>query len=92
MRLDEVEGGLRRREVLLVLLDGVVGVGAGEREAPLEPAALRRVHQLAVAVDASVDAAVLAVPAVLQPERHDVGREVCAALRRPVLPVSLRVH
>ena len=83
----KLAAALRRLQPFGVLLHVVVGVGRHPTVAALEPDALRRVHQRTVAVNARIDAAVLAVPAVLHPERHHVAQELVLVGLGPLAPV-----
>ena len=88
----ELAAALRRLQPFGILLHVVVGVGRHPSEAALEPDALRRVHQRTVAVDARVDAAVLAVPAVLHPERHHVTEQLVLVGLSPLAPIVFICH
>ena len=65
----------------------IVRIRRHPAEAALEPDGLRRVHKRSVAVEAGVYTAVLAIPAVLHPKRHDVPEKFLAALRGKSGPI-----
>ena len=74
--LDELDGRTGGLEPLGALLDLIVGEGGDEGEAALEPYALGRVHERTVTIYAGVDAAVLAVEPVLEPEGENILHQV----------------
>ena len=81
MILDEVDGRPGGIEPYRILFYIVVCEGTDECPPSLEPYRLGGVHQRSVTVEAGVDSAVLSVPSMVQPERHNV---VCQ-----VVPVGL---
>ena len=89
---DEVDSASCRVKILLPLLHVVVGESADERKAALEPHALGRIHERSVAVQTGVDAAVLAVPAMFEPEGHDVCRQVVPIAPGPMLKIVSLFH
>ena len=73
--VEEVGARQRRLEPLRTRLDGIVEVGEGPSRAALEPDGLVGVEQFAFSAEGGMDAAMLTVEAVLQPERDDVLQE-----------------
>ena len=69
----------------------VVGKGGYEAKSTLKPYRLGGVVHRAVAIEASVDAAVLAVPSVFYPEGHDVVHKFVAIGIAPVFDILLYV-
>ena len=90
--LDEVDATLRSGQPLGVALNVVVSVCGDEAEASLEPDGLGAVYQAAVAIDTGVDSPMLAVQAMLHPERQDVAGQVFAVGSGPGLQVILYIH
>ena len=90
--LDELECRLCSVELLLILLYIIISERANEGETALEPHRLCCVHERSVAVYASVDAAILAVQAVLHPERPDILGEIFLVRLSPRLDLFLYVH
>ena len=85
--LDEIKRATGCIEPLLTAFYVVVGKGTHEGETPLEPHALRGVHQASVAVQAGVHSPILLVPAVLHPKWHDVVEQFVLVLICPLLEV-----
>ena len=90
--LDELECRLCSVEPLLILLYIIISKRANEGETTLEPHRLCCVHERSVAVYASIDAAILAVQAVLHPERHDILGEIFLVRLSPRLDIFFYVH
>ena len=76
--VEEVRARQRRLEPLRPGLHRVVEVRESPGRPALEPDGFVRIEQLAAATEGGVDAAVLAVEAVLEPERDHVLQETVA--------------
>ena len=90
--LYEVETTFRCLKPFASLLDVVVGKCSDEAESSLEPHALGAVHQLSVAVEAGIDAAVHAVQSVFHPEGQDVVCQLAAALFHAGRQIFTGIH